>query len=287
MDMVNRAVKMLDVLARLTRIEHALVLMVAVLAGETIVLGRIPAPTEAIVISLLVPAFIEIGSFALNDILDVKSDRANAKKDRPLVNNELSIGAAWAITIVAYAAGLGLAYLMGVLPFSIALIFAALSVAYNYWLKDLPLAGNAAIGASMAIPFVFGNLVINGEASQPVLIIAAIALMAGTAREIIKSVEDISGDVEMRGSSTLPVVIGINGSLLVGKILVLAAIALSFLPFPYLNMNPLALALVAAADLMLVYVIVEMKEDALEMPMKLALIAFAVATIGYLLAVIL
>ncbi len=286
MDMVNRAVKMLDVLARLTRIEHALVLMVAVLAGETIALGRIPAPTEAIVISLLVPAFIEIGSFALNDILDVKSDRANAKKDRPLVNNELSVGAAWAITIVAYAVGLGLAYLMGALPLWIALIFASLSVAYNYWLKDLPLAGNAAIGASMAIPFVFGNLVINGAVSQPVLIIAAIALIAGTAREIIKSVQDISGDVEARGSRTLPVVIGSDGSLLMVKILVLAAIALSFLPFPYLNMNPIALALVAAADLMLVYVIVKVNEDALEMPRKLTLIAFAVATMGYLLAAI-
>ena len=64
--------------AKLTRIEHSLFLAVAVIIGEIVVTRDIQVlPTLAGVLSVF---FIGIGSFAINDALDYRIDKANKRK---------------------------------------------------------------------------------------------------------------------------------------------------------------------------------------------------------------
>jgi len=233
----------LSAYARLFRIEHALLLAVAVLLGE-LLSGALPV-LPLLLCSLSVPVFIEMGSFALNDYFDVKTDKANKRHDRPIASGEIAPQAALIAALLCYVVGIAAALPLPPLALYITLIFAALSIAYNFKLKELPLVGNKYIAASMAIPFLFGNLVVAPIIYPWILAIALVAFVAGLGREIIKSAEDMEGDVKHRGARTLPVVIGKKNALLLSAALYAALVPLSLLPFAIgLRANILSLGLV-------------------------------------------
>ena len=228
---------------RLFRIEHALLLAVAVLLGE-LLSGALPA-IPLLLCSLAVPVFIEMGSFALNDYFDVKTDKENKRTDRPLASGEISPRAAFAAAAACYLVGIAAALPLPPAALCITLLFAFLSIAYNFKLKELPLVGNAYIAASMAIPFLFGNLVVASSIFPYIWAIALVAFVAGLGREIIKSTEDMEGDVKHRNARTLPVVAGRKNALLFAAFLYVLLIPLSLAPFALgLRANILSLGLV-------------------------------------------
>jgi len=241
---------------RLFRIEHALLLAVAVLVGELVASGAqpalpsgLPAPLlpalPLLLCSLAVPVFIEMGSFALNDYFDIKADKENKRSDRPIASGEISQRAALVAAAACYIIGVAAALPLPPLALYITLIFAFLSIAYNFRLKELPLVGNLYIAASMAIPFLFGSLVVAPEIYARIWAIALVAAVAGLGREIIKSAEDMEGDVKHRNARTLPVVMGKRNSLLLAALLYAALVPLSLSPFALgLHANILALGLV-------------------------------------------
>jgi len=243
---------------RLTRFEHAIMLAIAVLIGETIVLGALPPATLLIILSLLIPIFSEMGSFALNDYLDVESDKLNKRNDRPIVSGEISPKFAYYFSIASLLLSVIFAYYCNVYAFIIALVFNIFAVLYNYKLKDLPLVGNIYIGLTMAIPFIFGSAIITNsfDFSPTIIVLFCMAFIAGVAREIIKSVQDMEGDKKARKSQTLPLVIGARKSILIACVLYLLFLPLTALPFIYgLKQNAIAMGLIVAADLGILYII--------------------------------
>ncbi|MDE1762597.1 MAG: UbiA family prenyltransferase, partial [Candidatus Micrarchaeota archaeon] len=73
---------------RLTRIEHSIMLVIAVLAAELIANHGVLPSAPTLAFSLITPIFISMGAFAINDYFDIKVDRAN-RKNRPLVAGTL------------------------------------------------------------------------------------------------------------------------------------------------------------------------------------------------------
>lgn len=275
-------------LYRLTRFEHALVLALGVLMAEAIATGGFQEdfPLHVLLLSLLVPVLSEMGSFALNDYLDVETDRLNGKKDRPLVKGTISPGFALRFAALCIALSVALAWFINLPAFIIALAFNALAVAYNARLKDMPLAGNAYIALTMAIPFIFGNFVVSTALAPANLALALLGFVAGLAREIIKSVQDMEGDVAARGSKTLPVVIGKKASLAVAVALYLLFVPLSALPF-FMGLETAAVpvALVVAADALILLVCYRLATgSAFRFARDASLAAFALGMLGFLLA---
>ncbi|HIH23146.1 TPA: UbiA family prenyltransferase [Candidatus Micrarchaeota archaeon] len=278
---------------RLTRFEHAIMLAIAVLIGEIIAGGSIPLFSFVILLSLLVPIFSEMGSFALNDYLDVESDRINKRTDRPLVSGEIKPNFALYFSILSIAASVILSYFINIYAFGIALVFNALAIAYNYKLKDLPLAGNVYIGLTMAIPFLFGSVVVRNSADfdPTILSIFAIAFIAGVAREIIKSVEDMEGDKKARKSNTLPILIGEQNARRLASLLYLVFVPLAFAPFYFgLKINIVPLAFVAIADLGVLYlayiIFTGWSSPVLKKARNLSLLFLFIGLIGLLLAAV-
>jgi len=233
---------------RLTRFEHAVMLAIAVLIGEIVSLGFLPPISIIIILSVLVPIFSEMASFSLNDYLDIETDKIN-NKDRPLVRGTISPRFALYFSFFSFALSTVLAFFINTAVFAIAVLFNFLAILYNWKLKDLPLIGNIYIGLSMAIPFIFGNLVVHPLILPVPCILGSLAFIAGTAREIIKSVQDLEGDVKARRSMTLPAVIGVKRAVFVASMLYVVFIPLSFAPFYFgLIPNPISLFLVAFAD---------------------------------------
>ncbi|MEM2963231.1 MAG: UbiA family prenyltransferase, partial [Candidatus Anstonellales archaeon] len=218
---------------RLTRIEHGLVLMLAVATAEIIVKKDLNFLSIPILFSLFVPLLNEIASFSLNDLLDIEADRINRRVDRPLVSGEIKKTTSVLIAIGGYALSIILATFINKVCFLIATVFALLSIAYNYHLKTLPLVGNLYIASSMAIPFLFGNLSVSPYPHPLVLSISLLAFMSGLAREIIKSAEDLEGDIKARKAQTLPALIGVKFSVFLSLVIYILFILSTSIPFAF------------------------------------------------------
>ena len=271
---------------KLTRFEHALMFVFAVLVAEVIASAGIPPLNTALILSLLVPVFSEMGSFALNDYLDIKTDKLNRKMDRPLVKGTITPGFAKWFSCACLLLSVVLAYFINMPAFIIALIFNALAVIYDWKLKDTPLLGNAYIALTMAIQFIFGSYVISPALGSLNLTLALLGFVAGLAREIVKSVQDVEGDVKARSSRTLPVVIGKDASLGLALVLYFIFIPLSALPFANGLLNgAIPLALVALADCMILLSChgLVMRRD-FGFARNATLAAFALGMLGFLLA---
>jgi len=275
-------------LFRLTRFEHAVMLALAVAIAEVVVLGSVPQLSIAIALSLLVPVFSEMGSFALNDYLDIKTDRMNGKADRPLVKGTISPAFALCFSFATLALSVALSFFINLPAFVIALVFNALAVAYNWKLKDLPLVGNIYIALTMAIPFIFGNFVVSSSLSTLAIILAALGFIAGLAREIVKSAQDMEGDIKARGSKTLPVIIGKKPALAAACVLYILFIPLSLAPFMAgLQLRPFPAALIGAGDaaiLLIAYRIISAPDESYAFARNVSLVAFAIGMAGILLA---
>ena len=275
-------------LLKLTRFEHALMLALAVLIGQTIVLGSIPPLNLILALSLLVPIFSEMGAFALNDYFDIDTDRLNKKKDRPLVEGRISPGFALFFSVASIILSTVFAFFINFNAFAIVVIFNAMAVIYNWRMKDLPLVGNVYIALTMAIPFIFGNYVVSDELTILAVVLAALGFVAGLAREIIKSVQDMEGDMAARDSRTLPVMIGRKKSLVIAVILYLFFIPLSAMPFFMGIGSSIAILIIALADMLILRICYRtLKHDNLDYARHMSLVAFFFGLVGILIAIIL
>lgn len=285
----------LTAILKLTRIEHSIMLVIAVIAGELIASHGVLPATVQLMASFITPIFISAAAFAINDYYDIKADKLNNKK-RPLVDGSLKPADALWITAISLIIGVGASLFINILAFVIALIFAALAVLYSVKLKEVLLLGNAYIAFSMAIPFIFGNYVVTHVPNYAVILVAIMVFLSGLAREIHGTVRDFKGDVKARNSLTLPRVAGRQAASVIAMLLYIAAIVISAYLFLYLmpfQGNYAYLLLVGINDLMLAYVSIgfvsgrgqkfyDKSRNVSLAAIGMALIAILVASIAYL-----
>lgn len=285
--------KNLGEFAKLVRAEHALMLAVAVFIGEVIALGSIPPFGLVFILSLLVPALSGMGSFALNDYVDVEADRINKRVERPLVAGTVSPGFALKFSAGAFILSTLLALAINWMALVVAIVFNVLAVLYSLKLKDVALLGNMYIAATMGIPFVFGAVAFGLAPTMTIWVIAAMGFVSGLAREIVKTVEDMEGDVEARKARTLPVIVGRANALAMASSLLFAFVPLSMVPFTGgLELSLVSGILLGLADLgifwIAVYIILSKDKNALGNARKYSLLwlfvglmALLAASVGY------
>ncbi len=216
--------RILDMLT-LVRFEHALIYVFAIFF-TILALNLKPSISELIPV-LAVPVFCEFGSFALNDFLDIESDKRNKKK-RPLVLGHISKKEALNIIWFSYIISITFGFFLNTDAFAFALSILAFSVIYNFRLKDLPLVGNIYIAFSMAAPFIYTCLAFQTPPTKIILFATLVSFEIGLAREIVKTVQDFEGDKKARNSHSLPYYIGAENSLFFASLLYFAAVMLTF-----------------------------------------------------------
>ncbi len=277
---------------KLTRIEHSIMLVVAVIAAELIVLGIPSLPI--FLLSLITPFFISMASFAINDYFDLETDRANNRVDRPLVNRSLYRSEALLVAISTFLIGMAASALINVYAFAIALVFSVLAFLYSYRLKDTPILGNAYIALTMVIPFVFGDYVVSGTLSIKIVLISFIIFLSGFAREMHGMVRDYSGDSKVRRTKNLVYHMGKKVTASVALIMYFEAIAISLFLFFYIAPfagNLYYLAPIAVADVVLAYVaigyVTRSSRSFFMASRNLSLLAMFIALVAYLISPVL
>jgi len=293
--------KKLRAIWELMRLEHGVMLFLAILVGSLIsqktIYDNVSLPLISVLLTFFTALFLEASTFALNDYYDLEIDRINKRTDRPLVRGDISPKTALYSFYILFPLGLICSYFVNLTCFVIALITALLSVLYDAKMKKIKLVGNFYIAYIMAIPFVFGgaavlkNNTFSLENINPVIyVIALIAFLAGSGREIMKDVMDFEGDKE-HGVRSFPKYMGARWSNIIAALFYIAAIVLSFLPYSLSNYNlyyrnNYYLSLVFITDVMLLTTSLHLifkKQPRLKIYRKFTLFAIFMGLIAFLL----
>lgn len=189
---------------RLVRGGNVLLAGIASAVGVWLSGGEILSVT--MLLAILSPTLILAAGNIDNDICDLEIDR-RFKPDRPLVSGAIPVDRAATVCWSLTTAGLALALVAGVEPFGVAAGVVFLLAIYNRILSGLPLVGNVAVAAMGALPIAYGGICVGrGDLGQwgVAAVGAVIAFWLHLAREILKDVEDVTGD-KVIGRDTLPI----------------------------------------------------------------------------------
>ena len=214
-----------DLLA-LVRARNLLLSAAGVGIGGVLAQGRATFP-PVVLWAMGSAALLGAAGNVANDVADREADRVN-RPDRPLVRGTVSAGAA--LTIGGIAGGLGLltAWWVGTQLFTIAVAALAVMLVYSPLLKQHGLAGNLAVAVVASLPLVYGASAVGWWRAG--LAPGAMAALLHFAREMVKDVEDESGDRAM-GRRTIPVSHGRDTALTLAAAALALFVPISLAPY--------------------------------------------------------
>jgi len=255
--------------------------MNALMASLGVVIGAIlagvgtPLPLEFF-IAIAVAFMVSGAGMIVNDYFDYYIDRIN-RPHRVLPSGKIGMQ-----SVKIYAGALYvIANLLAIFMLNIYLVtltFFNSLVTYFYAekLKKRPM-GHIAVGWLTASAFLYGGLIF-GSVRPLVLLLAAMAFFTNISREIVKAVEDRTGD-KMYNVRSLPLTIGVAPARQIATIFAIIAIILSFVPVALHKLSVFYLPIMIAADVIFAYAIVFMgypsrSQKMMKLAMFVAIIAF-------------
>ena len=216
-------------IVKLIRIVNCLLTMLGVALGAY--MAWLGDAYLAAILSAIAAFFVCAAGNALNDLSDINIDRIN-RPERVLVRGSISEKSASTIVVVFNVVAMAAAIAVNAAVTVIVAAAILLMVAYNLYLKKIPVLGNAVIALLGGLTFMVGGFAADRVMAVTLpgpLIPAVLAFVLHLVREIVKDVEDIEGDRRM-GIRTLPQVIGVRPSLLAALCLFFGFVILTYIP---------------------------------------------------------
>ncbi|TAJ43648.1 geranylgeranylglycerol-phosphate geranylgeranyltransferase [Methanofollis fontis] len=209
----------------ITRPVNAIVAGLAGVLGYLIATGTV-VPESAVLIGII--GLITAAGNTINDYYDAAIDAVN-RPDRPIPSGAVSERGALLWAGALFLGGILLALPTNPLCWGIAAVNSILLVLYAARLKATPFLGNLTVAYLSASIFLFGGALVGIDGLTANLPVAGVTLLAMLAREILKDAEDIEGD-RAGGARTLPMIVGVEWSIILAFAFALAAAVLSMLP---------------------------------------------------------
>ncbi|KMQ50515.1 (S)-2,3-di-O-geranylgeranylglyceryl phosphate synthase [Chitinispirillum alkaliphilum] len=127
----------------------------------------------------------------INDLKDISSDRIN-HPHRPLANNEMSTVSAWVFVVFLIVLSVSAAVAVSLFYVKATLFPIFLLLIYSLYLKKTPLAGNLLVAILVGYALLYPALPF--EQRTILLVPAGLAFLLNFCREIIKDLQDCTGD---------------------------------------------------------------------------------------------
>jgi geranylgeranylglycerol-phosphate geranylgeranyltransferase len=204
---------------------------------------------ENLLLGLAGTFFITASGNVINDFFDYEIDKIN-KPSRPLPSKRISKNEALLLFIITAILGNILIFKINIYLFLFALFNTFVAFLYAFRLKRMTFIGNLGDSWLAASTFLFGGLL--GKNFIPVTLLSVLGFFANLGREIYGDIEDVKGD-RKQGAKTLPITIGIEKSLLLGRFFILVSVSLSYLPFFLGLLNFDYVILVTIANVIFIY----------------------------------
>jgi len=207
----------------------------AVIVGASLVLAE-PVTLElgiSLMLGFVTGFTLAAASMSVNDYYDMEIDKVN-EPGRPLPEGVVKPREALVFAAFLTVVGLAAAVRTSLSCLGLAAVAWVVAVSYNTRGKRTGLPGNFLVGACMAIPFLYGSLVVKDWLDQTALLFAAMAFLSGTGREVAKGIVDVEGD-KSKGIRTVAISQGEKAAAILASFFFLSAVLLSSLPV-FLNL---------------------------------------------------
>jgi geranylgeranylglycerol-phosphate geranylgeranyltransferase len=227
-------------------------------------------------------------SMTINDYYDRAIDAIN-EPFRPIPSGIVSVREALAFVFFLSVVGFVLAYFTSILCLLVAVISWIVVVIYVTVGKRRGLIGNFLVSTCVAIPFVYGSIIVLNKVPLSVLLFTLMAFLSNTGREITKGIADIKGD-EAEGIKTLAVRYGEKSAAVAAVFFYIFAVALTPLTW-FLNLVSvwfIPLVLVTDVGLLacsILLIIDHSRENARKIK-KTVLMLFVVGLLAYIVGVL-
>ncbi|CUU09076.1 geranylgeranylglycerol-phosphate geranylgeranyltransferase [Candidatus Thermokryptus mobilis] len=249
--------KKLTAIIKITRPSNVFITFLTIFASVLIFSNGDEKLLKFSIIGGIVGALIDAGGNIINDFFDVEIDKINKPK-RPIPSGLISRKLALYLYILTTSLGIILSNFLGLLPFLISLSSSVLIFLYSFRLKRLPLFGNFIVAFLTGLAFIFAGSI--AKNIKEAIIPMVFALLINLAREIIKDIEDIEGDMKA-GLNTFPIKAGIKKSIMLSSFILAILILLTPLPYMLGFYNKHFILIVSAVDLGLIYVVISLFKD--------------------------
>ena len=164
----------------------------------------------------------------INDYYDRTIDAIN-EPSRPIPSGLISTREALLLFFVVSMIGFVFAYFTSVLCLLVACISWIIVVVYVTVGKKSGLPGNFLVSTCVAIPFIYGSIIVLDIIVSSVLIFAFMAFLSNTGREITKGIVDVKGD-KAESVKTIATIFGSKSAAYVAVLFYLMAVFLTPLP---------------------------------------------------------
>ena len=210
-----------------------------------------------LLVSVSALALLSAGN-AINDYCDYDIDRINRPR-RPLPSGRIRRVNALIFAIVLTVIGIWLGALINRNATGIAILVFVALVSYAFWLKRTPFVGNLVVSGLTGLTFIAGGVAI--DSVQGTLIPAIFAFLFTTAREIVKDIEDIEGDLK----NSVKTLATLNPRIAVWTAISFMTSVILFSPIPYLfgwYSSHYLIAVLIGVDLVLIGLAIRLCQDA-------------------------
>ncbi|HUT17251.1 MAG TPA: UbiA family prenyltransferase [Acidobacteriota bacterium] len=225
-------------------------------------------------------------SMTINDYYDRAIDAIN-EPSRPIPSGSVSAREALAFVFVLSAIGFVFAYITSVLCLVVTIISWVVVVTYVTVGKSSGLPGNFLVSTCVAIPFIYGSIVLN-QLPLSVLLFALMAFLSNTGREITKGIVDVKGD-RAEGVKTLAVRYGEKNAAVVAALFYVSAVSLTSVPWILSLVSFWFIPLVLVTDIGLVassaLLLRDYSRESARKIKKLVLLWFVIGLVAYVFGV--
>lgn len=266
---------------------------IAVLIGAVVAVGHLNVAATVIVSSFLAAALVAGGGNAINDYFDRDIDKVN-RPHRPIPSRRMKPKRALITSQLFFISGIALTIFLNIYCLLLAGLNSLVLFLYAWKLKRRGLSGNLAIGYLVGSTFLFGGLAtahIRTGSLVPggLLFLVLMASLSTVGRELIKAIQDMSGDRKLK-FKTFPLRYGAGKAAALAILFIITAIVIS--PVPYLlgifSWQYIAVVTISIAAFIAAAAIIARKRDKratgeasliCKIAMALGLLAFIVGTL--------
>ena len=215
---------------RIIRPVNGLMMSLAVFVGAWLSLNTpvFPDLLQNLLLGALTAFTLSGASMAINDYCDYEIDKIN-EPNRPLPSGVVKLEESLFLAAVMMLIGLVASLLINWKILLIALISISVSTIYAFRGKQTGLPGNMLVSFCVAIPFIYGSLIVSDIIDLKILLFSAMAFLSNIGREVTKGIVDVSGD-RIKNMRTVAVIYGEKVAAAVASSMILSAVILSAVP---------------------------------------------------------
>jgi geranylgeranylglycerol-phosphate geranylgeranyltransferase len=198
-----------------------------------------------------VTAFTLTGaSMVINDYYDRNIDAIN-EPNRPIPKGTISPRQALFCASFLTTVGFLAAFFTNIPSLLICILSWMISTTYATKGKQTGLLGNFLVSICVAVPFIYGSFVVGKGFEMAIILLAIMAFLSNTGREITKGIVDIEGD-RFQNVRTIAVAYGGKTAAVVASVFFILAVVLSPLPLLLNLVSQWFLPLVVVTDIGLI-----------------------------------